>query len=169
VLRKVLAYIEGKILIGEVMKVILEQDFESLGFEGDTVEVARGYARNYLVPKGIAVEATKANLKAFGMRKDKILARRMRDKAEAERVKEKISELSVTIKQKAGAEGKLYGSVTTRDVAQELENKGVVVDRRKISLDEPIKSLGEFDVPIKLYPEVQANIRVIVEPEEEQS
>ena len=151
------------------MKVILEQDFESLGFEGDTVEVARGYARNYLVPKGIAVEATEANLKAFEMRKDKIMARRMRDKEEAERVKEKISEVSVTIKQKAGAEGKLYGSVTTRDVAQELENKGIVVDRRKIGLDEPIKSSGEFDVPIKLYPEVQANIKVVVEPEEEQS
>ena len=151
------------------MKVILEQDFESLGFEGDTVEVARGYARNYLVPKGIAVEATKANLKTLEMRKDKIIAKRMKDKAEAERVKEKISGVTVKIKQKAGAEGKLYGSVTTRDVAQELEKEGIVVDRRKIDFDEPIKSLGEFDVPIKLYPEVQANIKVIVEPEEGQS
>ena len=150
------------------MKVILEQDFESLGLEGDTVEVARGYARNYLVPKGIAVEATKANLKAFETKKDKIMAKRMRDKEEAERVKEKISQVAVTFKQKAGAEGKLYGSVTTRDVAQELEKEGIVVDRRKINLDEPIKSLGEFDVLIKLYPEVQANIRVVVEPEEEQ-
>ena len=151
------------------MKVVLEQDFESLGFEGDTVEVARGYARNYLVPKGIAVEVTKANLKALEMRKDKIMAKRMKDKEEAQRVKEKISGVKVTIKQKAGAEGRLYGSVTTRDVAQELENEGIVVDRRKISLDEPIKSLGEFDVPIKLYPEVQANIKVVIEPEEEQS
>ena len=151
------------------MKVILEQDFESLGFEGDTVEVARGYARNYLVPKGIAVEATKANLKAFEMRKDKIMAKRMRDKEEAERIKEKIAQVAITLKQKAGAEGKLYGSVTTRDIAQELENEGIVVDRRKISLDEPIKSLGEFDVPIKLYPEVQASIKVVVQPEEEQS
>ena len=151
------------------MKVILKQDFESLGFEGDMVEVARGYARNYLVPKGIAVEATKANLKAFEMRKDKIMAKRMRDKEEAERIKEKIVQVAITLKQKAGAEGKLYGSVTTRDIAQELEKAGIVVDRRKISLDEPIKSLGEFDVPIKLYPEVQASIKVVVQPEEEQS
>jgi large subunit ribosomal protein L9 len=151
------------------MKVILEQDFESLGFEGDTVEVARGYARNYLVPKGIAVEATKANLKAFEMRKHKIMAKRMRDKEEAERIKEKIVRVAITLKQKAGAEGKLYGSVTTRDIAEELEKEGIVVDRRKISLDEPIKSLGEFGVPIKLYPEVQASIKVVVQPEEEQS
>jgi len=151
------------------MKVILEQDFESLGFEGDTVEVARGYARNYLVPKGIAVEATKGNLKALEMRKDKIMAKRMRDKEEAERVKEKIVQVAITLRQKAGTEGKLYGSVTTRDIAQELEKEGIVVDRRKINLDEPIKSLGEFAVPIKLYPGVQASIKVIVEPEEEQS
>jgi large subunit ribosomal protein L9 len=151
------------------MKVILEQDFESLGFEGDTVEVARGYARNYLVPKGIAVEATKANLKAFEMRKGKIMAKRMRDKEEAERIKERIVQVAITLKQKAGAEGKLYGSVTTRDIAQELEKEGIAVDRRKIDFDEPIKSLGEFDVPIKLYPEVQASIKVLVQPEEEQS
>jgi len=151
------------------MKVILEQDFESLGFEGDTVEVARGYARNYLIPKGIAVEATKANLKALELRKDKIMAKRMRDKEEAERIKDKIAQVAITLKQKAGSEGKLYGSVTTRDIAQELEKEGIVVDRRKISLDEPIKSLGEFDVPLKLYPEVQASIRVVVQPEEEMS
>ena len=151
------------------MKVILEQDFESLGFEGDTVEVARGYARNYLIPKGIAAEATKANLKALELRKDKIMAKRMRDKEEAERIKEKIAQVAITLKQKAGSEGKLYGSVTTRDIAQELEKEGIVVDRRKISLDEPIKSLGEFDVPLKLYPEVQASIRVVVQPEEEMS
>jgi len=151
------------------MRIILKQDFESLGFEGDTVDVARGYARNYLIPKGIAVEATHANLKALEMRKDKIMARRMKDKDEAERVKEKISQLMVTVRQKAGAEGKLYGSVTTRDIAQELEKEGVVVDRKKISLDEPIRALGEFDVSIRLYPEVMANIKVVVEQEEEKA
>jgi len=151
------------------MRIILKQDFESIGFEGDTVDIARGYARNYLIPKGIAAEATHANLKALEMRKDKIMARRMKDKEEAERVKEKISQLTVGIRQKAGAEGKLYGSVTTRDIAQELEKGGVVVDRKKISVDEPIRALGEFDVAIRLYPEVIATIKVIVEQEEEKA
>ena len=127
------------------MRIILKQDFESIGFEGDTVDVARGYARNYLIPKGIAAEATHANLKALEMRKDKIMARRMKDKEEAERVKEKISQLTVGIRQKAGAEGKLYGSVTT------------------------IRALGEFDVAIRLYPEVMATIKVIVEQEEKKA
>lgn len=151
------------------MRIILKQDFESIGFEGDTVDIARGYARNYLIPKGIAAEATHANLKALEMRKDKIMARRMKDKEEAERVKEKISQVTVGIRQKAGAEGKLYGSVTTRDIAQELEKGGVVVDRKKISMDEPIRALGEFDVAIRLYPEVIATIKVIVEQEEEKA
>lgn len=151
------------------MRIILKQDFESIGFEGDTVDIARGYARNYLIPKGIAAEATHANLKALEMRKDKIMARRMKDKEEAERVKEKISQLTVGIRQKAGAEGKLYGSVTTRDIAQGLEKEGVVVDRKKISMDEPIRALGEFDVAIRLYPEVIATIKVIVEQEEEKA
>jgi large subunit ribosomal protein L9 len=151
------------------MRIILKQNFESIGFEGDTVDVARGYARNYLIPKGIAAEATHANLKALEMRKDKIMARRMKDKEEAERVKEKISQVTVGIRQKAGAEGKLYGSVTTRDIAQGLEKEGVVVDRKKISMDEPIRALGEFDVAIRLYPEVIATIKVIVEQEEEKA
>ncbi len=151
------------------MRIILKQDFESIGFEGDTVDIARGYARNYLIPKGIAAEATHANLKALEMRKDKIMTRRMKDKEEAERVKEKISQLTVGIRQKAGAEGKLYGSVTTRDIAQGLEKEGVVVDRKKISMDEPIRALGEFDVAIRLYPEVIATIKVIVEQEEEKA
>lgn len=151
------------------MRIILKQDFESIGFEGDTVDIARGYARNYLIPKGIAAEATHANLKALEMRKDKIMARRMKDKEEAERVKEKISQVTVGIRQKAGAEGKLYGSVTTRDIAQGLEKEGVVVDRKKISMDEPIRALGEFDVAIRLYPEVMATIKVIVEQEEEKA
>ena len=151
------------------MRIVLRQDFESLGFEGDTVDVARGYARNYLIPKGIGVEASHANLKALEMRKDKIMAKRVKDKEEAERIKEKISQVTVGIRQKAGAEGKLYGSVTTRDIAQELEKEGIVVDRRKISLDEPIRALGEFNVAIRLYPEVMANIKVVIEQEEEKA
>ncbi|MBW1690586.1 MAG: 50S ribosomal protein L9 [Deltaproteobacteria bacterium] len=148
------------------MNVILMQDFEPLGFEGDIVDVARGYARNYLIPKGLATEATNANLKALEQRKGKILVKRTKDKEEAERVREKISEITVRVKAKAGEEGKLYGSVTSRDIAQHLDEQGVEVDRRKIIIDEAIRSLGEYEVPVKLHPEVAATIKVVVEEEE---
>ena len=149
------------------MKIILMQDFESLGFEGDTVDVARGYARNYLIPKGVAIEVTNANLKALELRKEKIMAKRIKDKEDAESAKERISQITVTIKAKAGEEGKLYGSVTSRDIAQELEKEGVEVDKRKIIIDEAIRTLGEFTVPIKLHQEVVATIKVVVEKEED--
>ncbi len=151
------------------MRIILVKDFESLGFEGDAVDVARGYARNYLIPKGIAVEATHGNLKALEMKKTKIMARRMKDKEDAETVKERISQVTLRVKQKAGAEGKLYGSVTTRDIAESLEEQGVEIDRRKIILEEPIRALGEFNVAIKVHPEVTANIKLVVEEEEEKA
>jgi large subunit ribosomal protein L9 len=149
------------------MKIILIQDFDSLGFEGDTVDVARGYARNFLIPKGVAIEATNANLKALELRKEKIMAKRIKDKESAEQLSERISQVTVTIKEKAGEEGKLYGSVTSRDIAQELEKEGVEVDRRKIIIDEAIRTLGEFAVPIKLHQQVIATIKVIVEKEED--
>jgi len=148
------------------MNIILMHDFEPLGYEGDTVDVARGYARNYLIPKGLATEASNANLKALEQRKGKILARRTKDKEEAERVMEKISKITVTVRAKAGEEGKLYGSVTSRDIVQQLDAQGVEVDRRKIVIDETIRSLGEFEVPVRLHPEVVATIKVVVEAEE---
>jgi large subunit ribosomal protein L9 len=151
------------------MKVILMQDFEPLGLEGDIVEVAGGYARNYLIPKGVVIEANKGNLKALEMRKQKIMATRMKDKEAAEKVGEKLSQMVVTVTRKVGEEDRLFGSVTGRDIAEELEKGGVVVDRRKVILDEPLRSLGEFEVPIKLHPEVQATIKVVVEREEEKA
>ena len=151
------------------MKIILMQDFESLGFEGDIVDVARGYARNYLFPKGVAIEADNSNVKTMDMRKGKIMANRTKDKEAAERVREKISQVTITVRQKVGEEGRLYGSVTSRDIAQELESEGIVVDRRKIVIDETIRALGEFEVPIKLHPEVIAKIKVVVEGEEEEA
>jgi large subunit ribosomal protein L9 len=149
------------------MKIILMQDLENLGYEGDTANVARGYARNYLIPKGLAVEASEANLKAVEMRKSKILARRAKDKGEAEQVMERLSGITVKVSAKAGEDGKLYGSVTSRDIAQQLDSQGVVVDRRKIIINETIRSLGEFHVSIKLHPEVLATITVMVEGEEQ--
>jgi large subunit ribosomal protein L9 len=139
---------------------------EALGLEGDTVEVADGYARNYLIPKGIALKASEQNIKLMGMQHKKIEVKRVQAKEDAERIKEKIEELVVTISQKVGEESKLYGSVTSMDIAAQLEKQGIAIDRRKISLDKPIKALGEYEVPVRLYPEVTGSIKVVVVPED---
>ena len=148
------------------MKVILKQDMDDLGLEGDIAEVAKGYARNYLIPKGIALEATKQNIKLFDMQRKKIEVKRLRAKEDAEKIKEKMAEIVITISQKSGEEEKLYGSVTSMDIATLLEKQGIAIDRRKIVLDKPIKRLGEFEVPVRLYPEVTGSIKVVVVPEE---
>ena len=150
------------------MKVILTQDFETLGFEGDVVDVAKGYARNYLIPKGVGILANNANLNSLEMRKEKIMARRLKDKEAAEKIQEKVSQMTLTFKQKAGEEGKLYGSVTSRDIAEELEREGVTIDRRKIIIEEAIRSLGEFRVTVRLHPEVSASLKVNVESEQQE-
>ena len=148
------------------MKVILKTEVEPLGFEGDIVNVANGYARNYLIPRGFALEATTQNVKLMEMQRKKIEIRRLKAKEDAEKVKERIGDVVVTITQKAGEEGRLYGSVTTMDIAAELERQGIAIERRKILLDKPIKTLGDFDVSIKIHPGVTAGIKVTVTPEE---
>jgi large subunit ribosomal protein L9 len=149
------------------MKIILREDMESLGFEGDIVDVAKGYGRNYLIPKGFALEANKQNIKLMEMQRKKIEVKRLKAKGDAEKVKEKIGALVITIRQKAGEEDKLYGSVTTMDIAACLEKEGVSIDRKKLILDKPIKTLGEYEVPVKLYPEVTGTVKVIVASEEQ--
>ena len=148
------------------MKIILKEDMDTLGLEGDVVDVAKGYARNYLIPKGIALEANTQNIKLFETQKKKIEVKRLKAKEEAEKIKERLADVTITIAQKAGEEDKLYGSVTSMDIAAQLEKQGVVIDRKKISLDKPIKTLGEFDVQIRLYPKVTGTIKVVVVPEE---
>ncbi len=148
------------------MKIILRQAMDTLGLEGDTVDVANGYARNYLIPKGIALEANIQNVKLFETQKKKIEIKRLKAKEEAEKVKEKLADVMITISQKAGNEDKLYGSVTNMDIAAHLEKQGILIDRKKISMDKPIKALGEFEVSIRLYPEVTGSIKVAVVPEE---
>lgn len=148
------------------MKIILRQDMDTLGLEGDTVDVANGYARNYLIPKGIALEANIQNVKLFETQKKKIEIKRLKAKEEAEKIKEKLADVMITISQKAGDEDKLYGSVTNMDIAAHLEKQGILIDRKKISMDKPIKALGEFEVSIRLYPEVTGSIKVAVVPEE---
>ena len=147
------------------MKIILLQDIDSLGLEGDTVDVAKGYARNYLIPKGFALEASDHNIKLMESQRKKIDARRIKAKDNAEKIKEKMLDIVITISQKVGEEDKLYGSVTSMDIAAQIEKMGISIDKRKIILDKPIRSLGEFDVPIKLHPEVTGSIKVVVTPE----
>jgi large subunit ribosomal protein L9 len=139
---------------------------DSLGIEGDTVNVAVGYARNYLIPKGFALEANHRNIKLMESQKKKIELRRLKAFEDAEKVKAQLAEVTLTIHQKVGEEDRLYGSVTSMDIATQMETQGIVIDRRKIMLDKPIKALGEYKVPIKIYPKVTGSIKVVVVPEE---
>jgi large subunit ribosomal protein L9 len=148
------------------MEIILLKDMDELGLEGDIVDVAKGYARNYLIPKGIGVEASPQNIKSLEMQRKKIDARRLKVKEAAEALKEKMAQMVISLSHKTGEEGKLYGSVTRMDIASDLERQGVVIDRRKIVIEKPIKTLGEYDVPVKIHPEVTASVMVIVEAEE---
>jgi large subunit ribosomal protein L9 len=149
------------------MEVILRQDVDELGLEGDIVKVAKGYGRNYLIPQSMALEASEHNRKALELQRKKIELKRVRFKEEAEKVKAAMEEVVVTFSQKAGEEGKLYGSVTSMDVASQLKEQGIDIDRRKIVMEKPIKELGEFEVGIKIYPEVTATIKVVVNAEAE--
>jgi large subunit ribosomal protein L9 len=150
-----------------LMQVILEKDFDELGLEGDLVTVAAGYARNFLIPKNIAMEATPGNLKAFELKKKKIEVKRLRAKEEAEKLAAALEGVSLVFNEKAGEEGKLYGSVTSMDIAEAIEKKGIVVDRKKIVIDKPIKTIGEYNVLIKVYPNVTSTVKVEVRSLEE--
>ncbi len=144
------------------MRVILQKDIDELGLEGGIVEVKPGYARNYLIPGGLALEATPQNVKVFEQRKKKIAVRQLKAREDAEKLRDNLSKVVVTLREKAGEEGKLYGSVTSMDIASSLEKQGITVDRRKIVLESPIKTIGDHSVAIKLYPGVAAHITVSV-------
>ena len=148
------------------MKVILKEDIPKLGRMGQTVDVARGYGRNYLIPQGKAILATSKNLK--GLEHERMLIQRKADLArkEAEGLAGKISGLTLTLTRKVVEEDKLYGSVSISDIAQALEEAGVEIERKLIKLDEPIKSLGEFKVAIKAYHDVTAELTVQVVKED---
>ncbi len=147
------------------MKIILTQDVDTLGLAGEILDVAKGYARNFLIPRRIAMEASEQNIKRTETQRKSIEVKKIKAKEDALKVKEGLAEVVVTIAQKAGEEDKLYGSVTTMDIAGLLEKQGIMIDRRKILLDKPIKTLGEFRVPIKLHPDVTGAIKVVVIPE----
>jgi len=144
------------------MQILLRQDYETLGKKGEVVKVKSGYARNYLIPKGIAYMASEANRKRFENEIQQQTWRLSRDKKKAEELAEKLRNVSCTITVQVGEEDKLFGSVTSQSIAESLIAQGFEVDKRKIQLTEPIKSLGIYSVPIKLHPEVEAAVKVWV-------
>ncbi|HEV2022514.1 MAG TPA: 50S ribosomal protein L9 [Terriglobales bacterium] len=149
------------------MEVILKEDVPKLGFRGDVVKVAEGYGRNYLLPRKLAIEATKGNRAVIEQMKAAAQRRSASDKADAEGVAQQMQELTLTFRRKVGEQEHLFGSVTSGDIADALEAKGFTVDRRKVHLDDPIKALGEFQVAIRLHKEVMASVKVVVEKEAE--
>jgi large subunit ribosomal protein L9 len=148
------------------MEVILREDIEKLGTRGQMVKVAPGYARNFLLPKRLAVAASAANKKIVEQERQAHLRKEAKLKVDAEDLSKMLTGVSVTIAQKAGENDQLFGSVTSKDVAEALAAKNYTIDRRKIVLDDPIRQLGEFKVQVKLHHEVSAEITVVVAKEE---
>lgn len=148
------------------MEVILRQDVDNVGSRGQVVKVADGFARNYLLPRRLAVAATEGNKKIVEQERQAHLRREAREKVDAEDLGKLLSNVSVTIAQKAGEQDQLFGSVTAKDIAEALEKQKFSIERRKIHLDEPIRQLGDFKVPVKLHREVTVEIGVHVVREE---
>lgn len=144
------------------MKLILREDVENLGKIGEIVEVAGGYGRNYLLPRGLAVKASTKNLKEQEHQKKLIQARMDRQKKDAQEMAGSLDSVSCTISRKTGEDEKLYGSVTSRDIEEALREEGVSIDRKRILLEEPLKKLGVYTVPVKLHADVTGNIKVWV-------
>lgn len=148
------------------MQVILRENIEKLGSRGDIVTVADGFARNYLLPRRLAVPATEANKKIVEQERQAHLRREAKERGEAEELSRLLAGVTVTIPQKAGEHDQLFGSVTAKDISEALEQQHFSVDRRKIQLEEPIKQLGEYKVPVRLHKDVTAEILVRVVKEE---
>ncbi|RMF92430.1 MAG: 50S ribosomal protein L9 [Candidatus Schekmanbacteria bacterium] len=150
------------------MEVLLRKDVDKLGKKGEIVKVKNGYGRNFLIPKGFAVLATKGNLKIFEEEKKIELRREEKKKKAAEELAKKIKKISVTIVRHAGEGDKLYGSVTNADIAEALNSEGFEVDKKDVLLEEPIKSLGVYSIQVKLHPEVTSEVKVWVVKEKEE-
>jgi large subunit ribosomal protein L9 len=148
------------------MEVILKEDVNKLGHRGDVVKVADGYGRNYLLPGKLAIEATAANKAVIEQMKGSSIRKLAKEKIEAEDLSKKMEAVELVFERKVGENDHLFGSVTSGDIAHQLEQKGFIIDRRKISLEEPLKSLGEFHVPIKLHREVTTHLKVTVKGDE---
>jgi large subunit ribosomal protein L9 len=149
------------------MEVILRQTIDTLGRAGQVVKVADGYARNYLLPRKLAYPATAGNVKVMEFERQAMLRRDAKLNEESEQLKQLLDKLEVVVRRKVGEQNVLYGSVTNSDVADELEKKGFQIEKRKIHMDDHIKQLGEFEIPIRLFKDVTAHIKLKVEAETE--
>lgn len=150
------------------MDVILQKDVKNLGSKGDVVKVAEGYGRNYLIPRGLAIEATDKNMAELKMKKKQQKKREERELQEAQNIARKIDDKRLVLKVKAGEKGRLFGSITTKDIAEKIQSDyGVELDKRKIELAQPIRTLGNYQVEIKIHPGVIATLNVVVEKQDE--
>jgi len=152
--------------MGKILELILREDVAHLGRRGDVVQVKSGYARNYLLPQKLAVPLTEGNRKAVEQQKASALRHEASEKSQVEQLAAMLASLTLTITRKAGETGALFGSVTSLDVGEALQQQGYEIDRRKILLEEPLKQLGEYQVPLRLHREVTASItvQVVAEP-----
>ena len=147
------------------MKVIFLQDVKGQGKKGEVKEVSEGYARNFLIPRGLAAEASKGNLKTLEVQKQSEERRKQQEKEEAEKLGKRLESMTVVIRAKAGEGGRLFGAITSKQVAEALAKEGIEIDKRKIELEEPIRTLGVTKVPVKLHPQVRATLSVQVAEE----
>jgi len=145
------------------MEVILKEDVNKLGSRGDVVKVADGYGRNFLLPRKLAIEATSGNKAVIEQMKAAAVRRSAREKSDAEALSKQFDGLSVIFTRRSGEHDQLFGSVTSSDIGGELDKKGFNVDRRKIQLHEPLKTLGEFMIPVKLHKDVTTHLKVVIE------
>jgi len=148
------------------MQIILQEDVEKLGTRGQLVEVAKGYARNFLLPRKLALEATPGNMKRLDRMRVAFAKKEAVEKGDAQKLAELLSGVSLEVSRKSGENDQLFGSVTSADVSEGLAAQGYTIDKRKIVLVEPIKAIGEFEIPIKLHREVTATVKLTVKKEE---
>src|ERR1043166_8351162 len=147
------------------MEVILKEDVMKLGSRGEVVKVAEGYGRNFLLPRKLAIEATAGNKKVVEQMRAAALRRSAKEKAQAEELSKQFDGLSILLQRRSGEHNQLFGSVTSGDIADALEKKAFNIDRRKIQLHEPLKTVGEFTIPVKLHKDVTAHLKVVIEKE----
>ena len=149
------------------MEVILKEDVNNLGHRGDVVKVAEGYGRNFLLPKKLAIEANAGNRAVIEQMKQSAVRKSAKEKESAEILVAQLNQVELVFTRKVGENDHLFGSVTSSEIAHEIEAKGFTIDRRKISLEEPLKQLGEFHIPVKLHREVTAHVKVTVKSDAE--
>jgi large subunit ribosomal protein L9 len=155
----------NEFLNGAIMEVILKEDVAKLGSRGDVVKVAEGYGRNFLLPHRLAIEANEGNKKVIEQMRAASVRRSAKEKAQSEELSKQLDVVSLTFQRRSGEHDQLFGSVTSGDLADALTKKGFNIDRRKIQLHEPLKTVGDFTVPVKLHKDVTAHVKVVIEKE----